>query len=105
MVVEFFDYNCGHCKRQTVELKKLIGKNKDVKIVLVDMPILSANSLTAAQVGVYLAQHYPNKLEGYYNEMAKTQADFETVMKEFETGLNNSRFTTEAKKENVFYLD
>lgn len=79
LVVEFFDYNCGHCKRQTVELKKLIGKNKDVKIVLVDMPIFSANSLTAAQVGVYLAQHYPNKLEGYYNEMAKTQADPATI--------------------------
>ena len=79
LVVEFFDYNCGHCKRQTVELKKLIGKNKDVKIVLVDMPILSANSLIAAQVGVYLAQYYPNKLEGYYNEMAKTQADPATI--------------------------
>ena len=79
LVVEFFDYNCGHCKRQTVELKKLISKNKDVKIVLVDMPILSANSLIAAQVGVYLAQYYPNKLEGYYNEMAKTQADPATI--------------------------
>lgn len=79
LIVEFFDYNCGHCKRQTVELRKIISKNKDVKVVLVDLPILSANSLVAAQVGVYLAQYYPNKLEGYYNEMAKTQADPATV--------------------------
>ena len=99
LVVEFFDYNCGHCKRQTVELKKLIGKNKDVKIVLVDMPILSANSLTAAQVGVYLAQHYPNKLEGYYNEMAKTQADPATIKATLKTLKVDAGVFEKAKKD------
>ena len=99
LVVEFFDYNCGHCKRQTVELKKLISKDKDVKIVLVDMPILSANSLTAAQVGVYLAQHYPNKLEGYYNEMAKTQADPATIKATLKTLKVDAGVFDKAKKD------
>ena len=79
LIVEFFDYNCGHCKRQTAEFKKLVAKNKDVKIVLVDLPILSANSLTAAQVGVYLANNHKGKLEAYYNEMSKVQADPATI--------------------------
>lgn len=75
LIVEFFDYNCGHCKRQAVELKKIIEQNKDVKVILADLPILSANSLLAAQVGIYISLHENSKLEKFYTEFTKTQAD------------------------------
>ncbi len=48
-IVEFFDYNCGYCKRTTPELVKLVEKDKRVRVVLKEFPILSAESMTAAK--------------------------------------------------------
>ncbi len=54
-LVEFFDYNCGYCKRAIGDLDKLMQGNKDLKVVLRDFPILSARSVEAALVA--LAAH------------------------------------------------
>ncbi len=79
LIVEFFDYNCGHCKRQAIELKKIISQNKNVKVILADLPILSANSLLAAQVGIYISLNENSKLEKFYTEFTKTQADLASI--------------------------
>lgn len=49
VVVEFFDYNCGYCKRALPDIQGILGKDKNVKVVLMEMPILGPTSLTAAQ--------------------------------------------------------
>ena len=79
VIVEFFDYNCGHCKRQSREFKNLLTENKNVKLVLVDLPILSQNSLLAAQVGIYIALNENSKLDKYYDELSKHPADLLTI--------------------------
>lgn len=48
-VVEFFDYNCGYCKRALDAVKKTIEDDKNVRVVFVDLPILSPQSETAAK--------------------------------------------------------
>lgn len=48
-VVEFFDYNCGYCKKATEDIVKLVETDKKVKIIFIDMPILSPASLDAAR--------------------------------------------------------
>ena len=75
VIVEFFDYNCGHCKRQSVELEKLISKDKEIKVVLADLPILSEDSFIAAQVGVYIALNNNNKLADFYHLLNQKRAD------------------------------
>lgn len=47
--VEFFDYNCGYCKQAYPDLVKTTDDDKNIKIVLVDTPILGPTSLTAAK--------------------------------------------------------
>jgi protein-disulfide isomerase len=42
-VVEFFDYNCGYCKKAFEEIQSLV-KDNEVRIVLYDMPILGPSS-------------------------------------------------------------
>lgn len=44
-LVEFFDYNCGYCKKAFEEIQILVKDDKNVKIVLYDMPILGPSSL------------------------------------------------------------
>ena len=75
VVVEFFDYACGHCKREAMELEKLIKEDSNIKVVLVDLPILSQQSLTAAQVGVYIYKVNPKKFADYYVAVAKRNVD------------------------------
>ena len=51
-VVEFFDYNCGYCKRAFGDIAKLIEKDKSVKLVLKELPILSKGSEEGTRVAL-----------------------------------------------------
>ncbi|PZQ46727.1 MAG: hypothetical protein DI551_04550 [Micavibrio aeruginosavorus] len=48
-MVEFFDYNCGYCKKAFEEIQSVLKDDKDVKIVFYDMPILGPDSLVSAR--------------------------------------------------------
>ncbi|MGJ3263306.1 MAG: DsbA family protein [Salinarimonas sp.] len=54
-LVEFFDYNCGPCRRAMPDVMAMIEKDPNLRVVLKDFPILGAPSLEAAQVGVAAA--------------------------------------------------
>jgi len=51
-LVEFFDYNCGFCKRALADTLTLIKDDSNLKIVLKELPILGPGSVEAARVGV-----------------------------------------------------
>ena len=51
-LVEFFDYNCGYCKRALVDLLDLMKNDPKLKVVLKEYPILGPDSLEAARVAV-----------------------------------------------------
>ena len=53
-IVEFFDYNCGYCKRAFPSLMKVVEENDDVRVVFKEFPILSENSRTAASYALAL---------------------------------------------------
>ena len=50
--VEFFDYNCGYCKRALTDMMELMGKDPKLKVVLKEFPVLGPGSVEAAQVAV-----------------------------------------------------
>jgi protein-disulfide isomerase len=68
-VVEFFDYNCGYCKKALPDLAGLIEKDKDVKVVLKEFPILSKGSEEAARVALAA------KMQGKYWEFHRAMLD------------------------------
>ncbi len=51
-IVEFFDYNCGYCKKVHDPLLDLVKSEKDVKLIYKQMPILSDSSKTAAKAAL-----------------------------------------------------
>jgi protein-disulfide isomerase len=51
-VVEFFDYNCGYCKRAMIDMLDLLKSDGKVRFVLKEFPVLGEGSLQAAQVAV-----------------------------------------------------
>jgi len=50
--VEFFDYNCGYCKRALADMVELMGKDPKLKVVLKEFPVLGPGSVEAARVAV-----------------------------------------------------
>ena len=50
--VEFFDYNCGYCKRAMSDMLDLLKSDPKLKVVLKEFPVLSQGSVEAAQVAV-----------------------------------------------------
>ncbi|MCC6775028.1 MAG: DsbA family protein [Hyphomicrobiales bacterium] len=51
-VVEFFDYNCGYCKKAFGDISKLVESDTKIKLVLKELPILSKGSEEAARVAL-----------------------------------------------------
>jgi protein-disulfide isomerase len=51
-MVEFFDYNCGYCKRAMGDMMALMKSDPKLKVVLKEFPVLGPGSVEAAQVGV-----------------------------------------------------
>jgi len=62
-VVEFFDYNCGFCRRAMPEVVKLVDNDDKVKLVFKELPIFGDESEAAAKGA--LAAHE----QGKYFEM------------------------------------
>jgi protein-disulfide isomerase len=50
--VEFFDYNCGYCKRAMSDMLTLMKEDPKLKVVLKEFPVLGPGSVEAAQVAV-----------------------------------------------------
>ena len=55
-LVEFFDYNCGYCKKALTDLQKLIDSDKNLRIIIRDFPVLGPDSVEAAIVAVAARQ-------------------------------------------------
>jgi protein-disulfide isomerase len=58
--VEFFDYNCGYCKRAMADMLDLMKSDPKLKVVLKEFPVLSQGSVEAAQVAVAVRMQDPS---------------------------------------------
>lgn len=63
-LVEFFDYNCGYCKKARVHTQKLV-KERNIDAYYIEFPILSQASVQAAAIGLALYEHDPQKYFKY----------------------------------------
>lgn len=70
-VVEFFDYNCGWCKRAVGEVSKLVKEDPNVRIVMKEFPIFGEHSDFAAHAA--LASRKQGKYWPFHVAMMKTR--------------------------------
>lgn len=70
-VVEFFDYNCGYCRRVFGNVKELVDGDKDVRLVMREWPILGEESVFAARAS--LASRNQGKYEAFHNALMANQ--------------------------------
>jgi protein-disulfide isomerase len=51
-IVEFFDYNCGYCKRALDDMMTIMKDDPKIKFVLKEFPVLGEGSVEAAKVAI-----------------------------------------------------
>ena len=68
-VIEFFDYNCGYCKKALSELSQLMDKDKKVRVILKEFPILAKGSEEASRVALAA------KMQGKYWEFHRAMLE------------------------------
>ena len=66
-LVEFFDYNCGYCRRAAPEVKAVLEASKDVRIIYREFPILGPGSEVAARAS--LAARNQGKYQQFHEAM------------------------------------
>jgi protein-disulfide isomerase len=104
--VEFFDYNCGYCKRALTDMVEIMGKDPKLKVVLKEFPVLGPGSVEAAQVAVavrmqdktgkkYLEFH--QKLLGGRGQVDKAKA----LATAKEIGLDMARLDKDLKSDEI----
>ena len=70
VLVEFFDFSCGYCKRVGPTIAKVIKKNPDVKFVFKPITFVSPISKYAAQAAIAAGEQ--GKFMEVYEEMLTT---------------------------------
>lgn len=68
-VVEFFDYNCGYCKRAMSDMDDILAKDKNIRFVLKEFPILGPDSLAAHKVADAVRILAPEKYPEFHREL------------------------------------
>ncbi|MDQ4137114.1 MAG: DsbA family protein, partial [Pseudomonadota bacterium] len=73
-LVEFFDYNCGYCKRALADLRTLMKGDPKLRVVLKDFPVLGPESVEASRVGLAVKQQISgDKLFDYHTRLMETR--------------------------------
>jgi protein-disulfide isomerase len=77
-MVEFFDYNCGYCKRAFPDVLKMVSEDKDLRLVMKEFPILSAGSVYAARAA--LASHKQGKYWEFHMALMSHQGGIDEAV-------------------------
>ena len=68
-LVEFFDYNCGYCKRAHADMKRLLEEDPNLKIILKEFPVLGEGSVEAAHVSAAVNIAAPDRYIEFHDAL------------------------------------
>ena len=100
-IIEFFDYNCGFCKRSTDWVNETLKKHpKDVKVVFKELPILDGRTGTSRLAAkAALAAHKQGKYTDMHFALMEATALSEDQIQKMakKVGLNITQFNKDRK--------
>lgn len=78
-MVEFFDYNCGYCRKALTDIQALIKSDPKLRVVLKDFPVLGAESLEASKLSLAAKQQLKgDKLFEFHVKMLESKGRVNT---------------------------
>ena len=108
-IAEFFDYHCGYCKHFLPELSKVLESDKKLRVLLIDFPILSEDSVLAARAAIAANRIDKSKYFAFHTALMKESGKYDekTIMAVAKkVGINTAALKAEmAKPELTSVLD
>lgn len=71
-IVEFFDYNCGYCKKAQSTVEQLIQSDKKIRVVYKEFPILGAASTEMSTVAIAVNMIEPGSYKKFHDALMKS---------------------------------
>lgn len=68
-IVEFFDYNCGFCKRALEDMEALVAADPKLRFVLKEFPILGPDSQRAHVVSMAFQKLAPDRYHEFHRAL------------------------------------
>ena len=68
-IVEFYDYNCGFCRRALADMDQFLNSDSDVRFILKEFPVLGQESLAAHRVGLAFNRLMPQKAADFHRTL------------------------------------
>ena len=73
-LVEFFDYNCGYCKKALDDVSRLLKAEPELRLVIKDFPVLGPGSVEAAEIATAMRnQAKGDKYLQYHAKLMQTR--------------------------------
>lgn len=100
-LVEFTDYNCGFCRSSMADVQKMIGADKNLRIVFREVPILAASSREAAKWALAAAKQ--GKHKAFHDAMftGDKPSDASIQLAARKAGLDMARAQSDANSDGV----
>ena len=67
VLVEFFDYACGYCRKSNADIERLLKEDPKLKVVWREFPVLGDASIAAAEASLAAAQ--AGKFRTFYDKL------------------------------------
>jgi protein-disulfide isomerase len=77
-IVEFVDYNCGYCKRSAPLIQELLKKDKEIRYIYKEFPILSDTSVYASKAALAVNALFPEKYDAFHNALMAHEGPLKT---------------------------
>ena len=105
IIIEFFDYNCGYCKRSFPEIMELVSENKNIKVILKELPVLGESSILASKASI--ASQKQNKYFEFHQELINfsgsiSLSDIKKISKEL--GINYEQLQKDMNSDDTILL-
>jgi len=68
-LIEFFDYNCGWCKRTAKHIRPLLAADRNLKITLVNYAVLGIPSIGATRVALAFSRQKADKYLAFHEAL------------------------------------
>jgi protein-disulfide isomerase len=76
-IVEFFDYNCGYCKRSLPNVLKMLETDKKVNFVFKEYPVLAPSSEDAARASLAMYYLQPDRYFDFHAALFRLGGKFD----------------------------
>lgn len=68
-IVEFFDYNCGFCRRTARDVRPLLQSEPDLRFMLVNYAVLGLPSIMATRVALAFSRQKADRYLDFHEQM------------------------------------